>query len=60
MELNENWLARVVLLALEEDIGLGDITTQATVPRDVLGRARIWAKEEGVIAGLPVAEAVFC
>lgn len=35
---------------LEEDIGLGDITTEI-VPRDIIAEAVIIAKEEGVIAG---------
>lgn len=45
--------------ALEEDIGYGDLTTEATVPAGVAARGVIIARASGVIAGLPVAAAVF-
>ncbi len=44
---------------LAEDIGRGDITTQATVPEGVRGIGKFLAKEDLVVCGLPVAEAVF-
>jgi nicotinate-nucleotide pyrophosphorylase (carboxylating) len=44
---------------LREDIGRGDLTTQATVSDDVRGMGRFLAKEDLVICGLEVAEAVF-
>ena len=50
---------RVVEAALEEDAARRDLTTQALVPPDQRGAAAIVAKGEGVIAGLPVAAAVF-
>jgi nicotinate-nucleotide pyrophosphorylase (carboxylating) len=46
-------------MALAEDVGPGDLTTAAVVPPEATGRARIVQKEEGVVAGLEVAEAVF-
>ena len=49
----------IVSRALEEDIGPGDITTRALVPVHEEVTAEIVAKERLVIAGLPVAEAVF-
>jgi nicotinate-nucleotide pyrophosphorylase (carboxylating) len=45
--------------ALAEDLGAGDLTTQAVVPDGAQTRARINQKEPGVIAGLRVAQAVF-
>jgi nicotinate-nucleotide pyrophosphorylase (carboxylating) len=45
--------------ALAEDVGAGDVTTEALVSPDALARARIVQKEPGAIAGLRVAEAVF-
>jgi nicotinate-nucleotide pyrophosphorylase (carboxylating) len=45
--------------ALAEDVGSGDATTEALVPADATGRARLVQKAPGVIAGLLVAEAVF-
>src|SRR5205823_1439323 len=45
--------------ALAEDLGAGDVTTDALVPPDARARARIVQKEPGVVAGLRVAETVF-
>ena len=45
--------------ALAEDIGLGDATTNATVPRGARVRAEVRAKESGVVCGIPVMKAVF-
>ena len=44
--------------ALQEDIGSGDVTTAATVPRGTQAEARFVAKEDGVLAGRRVAELV--
>ncbi len=44
---------------LREDIGRGDVTTQATVAENVRGMGKFLAKENLVICGLEVAEAVF-
>ncbi|ACI20133.1 carboxylating nicotinate-nucleotide diphosphorylase [Dictyoglomus thermophilum] len=52
-------LKKIVEEALEEDIGFGDITTESIVPEDMNSKAVIIAKEEGILAGLPVAKAVF-
>lgn len=45
--------------ALAEDIGDGDLTTEATVPEGARALARILLKEPGAVAGLDVAAAVF-
>ncbi len=45
--------------ALAEDIGPGDVTTNSIVPPDVTMRGRIIAKQDGVVAGLDVAQAVY-
>lgn len=50
---------RLLDLALEEDIGTGDITTETLIPANALGEAIIIAKEPLVLAGIPVAQAVF-
>jgi nicotinate-nucleotide pyrophosphorylase (carboxylating) len=44
---------------LTEDIGTGDITTNAIVPEMHVSRARIVAKENGIIAGQSIAKEVF-
>jgi nicotinate-nucleotide pyrophosphorylase (carboxylating) len=46
-------------LALREDLALGDITSEATVPADRQATAVMLAKEDGVISGLETARAVF-
>jgi len=43
-----------IQFALAEDIGTGDITTQATVSRKKKGRAQAIAKDDFVIAGIDV------
>lgn len=59
-----NWLDEGALFSqigafLSEDLGRGDITTQACVTRNARGRGRFLAKEAMVVAGLEAAEAVF-
>ncbi|HUW09315.1 MAG TPA: carboxylating nicotinate-nucleotide diphosphorylase, partial [Anaerolineae bacterium] len=46
-------------LAIAEDIGPGDATSESTLDPQVWLQGRIVAKAAGVVAGLPVAEAVF-
>ncbi len=52
-------LDRLIDLALEEDIGDGDRTTEWTVPDAATGVARVVAKGEGVLAGRVPASRVF-
>lgn len=59
-----SWLDSGEILAdigefLREDIGRGDVTTRSTVPSDVRGLGKFLAKEDLVVCGLEVAEAVF-
>ncbi len=49
----------VLTAALKEDIGARDLTVSALIPKDQIAKAEIIVHREGVIAGLPVAEAVF-
>jgi len=45
--------------ALAEDIGTGDVTTDSIFPADVKMHGQIIAKQDGIIAGLDVARAVY-
>jgi len=45
--------------ALDEDVGTGDITTNACVPEDAVSNGAFIAKEPGVISGTDVAKRVF-
>lgn len=58
-ELHRPALIASLRLWLDEDIGMGDITTMTTVPREQQAAGIIHLKDEGVIAGLLVAEEVF-
>ncbi|MCK4846318.1 MAG: carboxylating nicotinate-nucleotide diphosphorylase [Deltaproteobacteria bacterium] len=49
----------LIAAALAEDIGTGDVTTNATIHKGQLGRAELSAKESFVVCGLPIAEKVF-
>ena len=62
MKLSEEELKKAQLLidaALLEDIGDGDITTDALLDKNVNASAKIVAKESGVVAGIQIAEKVF-
>ncbi len=49
----------IIIQALREDLGDGDHTSLATIPGSAKGKARLLVKEEGVIAGLDIAQKVF-
>ncbi len=59
LQLHPAHLRRLAENALMEDEAWHDITTEALVPAEQTGRAVITAKAGGVLAGLPMAEAVF-
>ncbi len=52
-------LESLVAAALAEDLGVGDVTTDATVPADARARARIVQKQPGVVFGLDVVAETF-
>jgi len=52
-------ISHCIKSALEEDIGTGDVTTNTIVPADASLRGRIVAKQDGVVAGLELAQHVF-
>ena len=58
-ELTEKQIDAVVDAALEEDTGCGDVTTEALIPAEFSGKAIVLLKENGVMAGIEVAERVF-
>ena len=49
----------IVERALVEDLGHGDVTTDALIPPDARGQASVVVKADGVVAGLEVALEVF-
>jgi nicotinate-nucleotide pyrophosphorylase (carboxylating) len=52
-------LKNLIENALSEDIGPGDITTEATIPVDSTSTTEMLAKQEMVLAGLDVSREVF-
>ena len=53
------FLKEIVDIALKEDVGNGDLTTNLLVPKNARVKAKIYAKDNGVVAGLDVAVEVF-
>jgi len=52
-------MERLIRFALEEDLGAGDCTSESSLPAGLLQEGFIMAKEDGVVAGLEVAQFVF-
>lgn len=59
MQLDQNTIFAFASDLLREDLGRGDVTTQAVVRGGALGRGRFLAKQDFVLCGLEIAEAVF-
>ena len=59
MELTAQAVDRVVRAALAEDVGAGDLTTEAVVSAEARCRAALVIEEPGVVCGLTAAGAVF-
>lgn len=57
--MNEDATDALIETALKEDMPQGDITSENIIPADSESEAIILAKEEGVLAGIDVAERVF-
>ncbi|MFN3916208.1 MAG: carboxylating nicotinate-nucleotide diphosphorylase [Flavobacteriales bacterium] len=52
-------LDEFIQLSLQEDIGDGDHSSLACIPKEAQGKAKLLVKEEGVLAGLEIAKAIF-
>jgi len=50
---------RLIDLAFAEDIGDGDHTTLCSIPATEMGKSRLLIKEEGILAGVEVAQKIF-
>jgi nicotinate-nucleotide pyrophosphorylase (carboxylating) len=59
MSIHKEELNRFITNAIREDIGDGDHTSQACIPADRIGKAKLLVKEEGILAGVEVAKTVF-
>jgi nicotinate-nucleotide pyrophosphorylase (carboxylating) len=52
-------LDEIIRIALLEDIGEGDHSTLACVPKDAQGSAKLLVKENGILAGVGVAKRIY-
>jgi nicotinate-nucleotide pyrophosphorylase (carboxylating) len=59
MPLDRSFVTDVVARALAEDVGGGDVTTQATVPAGAAAVATVTQKAPGVVFGFDLAEEAF-
>jgi nicotinate-nucleotide pyrophosphorylase (carboxylating) len=59
LSLDPEEIRRAVRLALEEDVGTGDVTSAATIPEDASATAVMVARQPLVLAGIAFAEAAF-
>jgi len=57
--LSEEQSNNIIDLALTEDIGHGDVTSEALIPPELHGKASILVKARGILAGSEVAKGVF-
>lgn len=56
---NNPQVEQIITLALNEDIGTGDITTLSTIPEDKTATGRFVAKEDMIICGIDLAKHIF-
>lgn len=57
--MNRQIIDHFIKNAIAEDLGDGDHTSQSTIPADAQGRAQLIIKEDGVLAGVELALAIF-
>jgi len=55
----EEQVEHLIINALKEDLGSGDISSLSTISPEATGTARLLLKQEGVLAGISVAEKIF-
>ena len=58
MKTKDELIDELLDLAFAEDLGDGDHTTLSTIPADAMGRSRLIITEDGILAGVDVAEEV--
>lgn len=53
------YIDQLIEIAIKEDIGDGDHTSLACIPNTAKGKAHLLVKENGIIAGVELAEKIF-
>ncbi|MGE5313833.1 MAG: carboxylating nicotinate-nucleotide diphosphorylase [Acidobacteriota bacterium] len=56
---HDSRIVRLVELALMEDVGFGDVTSESTIPESQHSHATLLCKETGVLSGIDIAQLVF-
>lgn len=59
MDIDKTYLRKIVIDALEEDYGDGDITCETVIGKESSGSASFIAKEDGILAGFFMVEMVY-
>jgi nicotinate-nucleotide pyrophosphorylase (carboxylating) len=59
MKINEKDLLEIIDFALTEDVGDGDHTSLACIPKTGKGKARLLVKDNGILAGVELAKLIF-
>lgn len=59
MDIKNELIDKLIDLAFAEDIGDGDHTTLSSIPADAMGKNMLLIKEDGVLAGVEMAERIF-
>ncbi|MCL2775468.1 MAG: carboxylating nicotinate-nucleotide diphosphorylase [Oscillospiraceae bacterium] len=59
MNISKINIDEIIIEALREDIGTGDITTNTTVPQDKIAAGHFIAKADGIVCGMEACERVF-
>ncbi len=54
-----NYIKDFIARAIREDIGDGDHTSLSCVPKNQIGKAQLWVKQPGILAGVEIAKLVF-
>lgn len=58
MKTKEELIDALLDLAFAEDVGDGDHTTLSTIPADAMGRSKLLIKENGILAGVEIAQKI--
>ncbi|MBC8235865.1 carboxylating nicotinate-nucleotide diphosphorylase [bacterium] len=58
MQINNHYVKQLLELALAEDIGIGDVTSDVIIPKDRVSTGIIISKDTGLVAGLEVVELI--
>jgi nicotinate-nucleotide pyrophosphorylase (carboxylating) len=57
--ITEEFIRNFITSALKEDVGDGDHSTLASIPKNAVKRAKLLVKEDGIIAGVELAWKIF-